>query len=266
MKRGRKKKQTPLDAMCEQLIHENGERVGKKSAEYALEELDQALKALRKWSGTLTTAPGWELLQTAEMAILNASRHVRQTKLKERTLKQAVCVLDQRRKGLRVGKTLKELKGKVDNLVSDVNEPKLFQEVQQALLEEAEGIRNEGAQSRRKFLEEIKKHQENYLKRSQWGKNQEAVFENFKKFMPDPHDRNLRAQVSEMISSYQIWLDRYEFPLGDLFKFLSKAGLWQSKKLDTFLERKRGKEKKQVKDRERWRVGKKGQRAGTTRR
>jgi hypothetical protein len=84
--------------------------------------------------------------------------------------------------------------------------------------------------------------------------------------MPDPHDRNLRAQVSEMISSYQIWLDRYEFPLGDLFKFLSKAGLWQSKKLDTFLERKRGKEKKQAKDRERWRVGKKGQRAGTTRR
>jgi hypothetical protein len=40
MKRGRKKKQSPLDAMCEQLIHENAERVGKKSAEYALEELD----------------------------------------------------------------------------------------------------------------------------------------------------------------------------------------------------------------------------------
>jgi|GEM_PF-6206640 len=266
MNRGRKKKQTPLDVMCEQLIRDNRERVGEKSAEYALEELDQALKALRKWSGALTTAPRWELLQTAELAILNASRHVRKTKLKERTLKQAVCVLDQRRKGLGVGVTLDELKRKVDKLVSDVKEPRLFQEVQQALLEEAERISNKGAQSRRKFLEEIRKHQANYLKKRQWGKDQDAAFKNFVDFMPDPHDPNLRVQVSEMVLSYRIWLDRYEFPLGDLFKFLSKAGLWQRKKLDTFLEGKRGKEEKQAKDRERWRVDKAGQRAGMTRR
>jgi len=265
MRKGRKKKQAFLDVMCEQLIHDNKRRADKKSAESALEALNQSLSKIREWSGDLSTAPGWKTLQTAEMAILNASWHVRKTCQKERTLKQALRVLDQRRKGLGVGLTFDELKRKVDELVSDVKEPKLLQIYQQALVEGAEGIKNKGAERRRNFLQEIRKYKENSLKRKQWSNEQQSAFQDLSEFMPDPHDKNLRVQVSEMIMAYQHWLDKFELPLGEVFRFLAKAGLWEPQKVDAFLEGKRGKEKKKARDRKRWKANKARSRARKTR-
>ena len=265
MKKGRKKKKAFLDVMCEQLIHENRRRVGKKSTESALEELNRVLKKIREWSGDLITGPDWKLLQTAEMAILNASRHVRPTSKKERTLNQAVRVLDQRRKGLGVGVTLEELKRRVDALVSGTKEPKLFQIYQQALVEEAEGIRNGSAERRRQFLQKIRKYRTNSLKKKQWDKDQQTVFEDLSEFMPDPHDKNLREQVPQMILAYLHWLDRFETPLGEIFRFLAKAGLWQPQKIDAFLEKKRSREKKRAIDRVRWKTNKARSRARKTR-
>ena len=266
MKRGRKKKQSPLDAMCEQLIQDNRRKADKKSAESALEALNQSLSKIREWSGDLSTAPGWKTLQTAEMAILNASWHVRKTSQKKRTLNQAVRVLDQRRKGLGVGVTFDELKRKVDKLVSGVKEPKLFQIYQQALVEQAEGVRNTGAESRRKFLQEIRKYKANSLKSKQWSNDQQVAFEDLSEFMPDPHDKNLIAQVSQMIVAYHHWLDRFEFPLEEVFRFLAKAGLWQPQKIDVILEQRRLREEKQAGNRKRWKANKAVQRGRTTRR
>lgn len=263
MRKSRKKKRAFLDVMCEQLTHDNRRRTDKKSAESVLEALNQSLSKIREWSGDLSTAPGWKTLQSAEMAILNAAWHVRKTRQKERTLKQAVRVLDQRRKGLGVGLTFEELKRKVNELVSGVKEPQLFQTYQQALVEEADGIRNKGAERRIRFLQEIKKYKANSLKRKQWSADQQVAFEDFSEFMPDPHDKNLRAQVPEMIVAYHHWLDRFELPLGELFRFLAKAGKWQPQKIDAVLEKRRLRAKKQVSNRMRWKANKAVQRGRT---
>ena len=127
MKRGRKKKQSPLDAMCEQLIQDNRRKADKKSAESALEALNQSLSKIREWSGDLSTAPGW-------------------------------------------------------------------------------------------------------------------------------------------IVAYHHWLDRFEFPLEEVFRFLAKAGLWQPQKIDVILEQRRLREEKQAGNRKRWKANKAVQRGRTTRR
>jgi hypothetical protein len=264
MKKGRKKKKAFLDVMCEQLIHENTSRVGKQSTESALEELNRVLNKIREWSGDLSTVPDGKLIQMAESAILNASWHVRPTSQKKRTLNQAVRVLDQRRKGLGVGAALEELKSRVKALVSGTKEPQLFQIYQQALVEKAEGIMNKSAERRRQFLQEIKKYKANSLKKKQWDKNQQAVFEDLIEFMPDPHDKNLREQVPQMILAYLHWLDRFETPLGEIFRFLAKAGLWQPQKIDAFLEKRRSREKKRAIDRVRWKTNKARSRARKT--
>lgn len=263
MRKSRKKKRAFLDVMGEQLIHDYRRRTDKKSAESALEALNQSLSKIREWSGDLSKAPGWQTLQSAEMAILNAAWHVRKTRQKERTLKQAVRVLEQRRKGLGVGLTFDELKSKVNKLVSGVKEPQLFQIYQQALVEEAEGIRNKGAEHRRNFIQEIRKYKANSLKRKQWSDDQLIAFEGFLEFMPDPHDKNLRAQVPEIIVAYHDWMDRFELPLGEVFRFLAKAGLWQPQKIDAVLGKRRLRAKKQASNRKRWKANKAVQRGRT---
>jgi len=200
---------------------------GQRNSQALLQRLIIAMEPLRRWSGKVSNSPSRKICSEASESIRSVSESLRPVKRKQRTLNEAIKILDQRIPKLRIGEAFDVLNSKYAEQKLKFPIPKLEQQFQIGLAEYASDSSMLTTTQRGKFLEKFKEFRHLLFNEKRKREKLDQIaesFEPFRGYLENPSALNLKEEAQKMILLRHTWLDSWAHPTHDLRKLLVQAG------------------------------------------